>query len=333
MRNVIALPALVLLLMGPSLFPAEPVEELKEELREGLRKVSISNTKLASQYLEALEIIKREAISELEIERVKAIEKEIALFSYPGQRNYEAFPKLKKLRDFYEANAGSIEQNLQESRQTTLQIYRERFIELEKSLTAKGDTPGAVESKRHLQKIDAAIEDPEKVRTLTAFWTMEMLTDIKLEKEAIVERKGGAFRISSKSKWASYIESVASVKPPYEISMRAMTDSTNIRIYIGRRLLTIFNWEMRPTELRVHDPTPGSNVKLPVPDKGYLEVNQMYDIRIFVLNDRIHIVVDGEQRYMLEGDFTKLQGGVGVGPAFGSTVSVERFEILPLFVP
>ena len=48
-------------------------------------------------------------------------------------------------------------------------------------------------------------------------------------------------------------------KPPFRLETRAATDSTNIRFYYGDHL-AILNWEVNPSELRMHHPATGQSV-------------------------------------------------------------------------
>ena len=56
----------------------------------------------------------------------------------------------------------------------------------------------------------------------------------------------------------------------------------------------------------------------------------MHDIRILVKDGSIQVYADEEIRGEITGDFSNLKGQVGIGPAFGSTLTVESFEILPV---
>jgi hypothetical protein len=67
---------------------------------------------------------------------------------------------------------------------------------------------------------------------------------------------------------------------------------------------------------------------------GQLEVNTMHDIVIDVLLDKIQVSVDGEIRGVLPGtpsdNTAGLEAPIGVGPAFGSVVTVESLRVIKL---
>ena len=116
------------------------------------------------------------------------------------------------------------------------------------------------------------------------------------------------------------------MKSPYRIALSCATDSTNIRIYFGQCRL-IFNWEVRPDQLRFWDRL-SSNPVQPVDGKGKVSVGDVHDFSIEVTDKKIEVYVDGRKRAYFEGDYSKLEGPVGVGPAHGSVVTIESFGVL-----
>jgi len=117
--------------------------------------------------------------------------------------------------------------------------------------------------------------------------------------------------------------------PPLEIRARARTDSTNIRLYYGYfgwgQL--IFNWEVRPDQLRVHDPATGGIIG--VPGEGSVEKDKFHDIVWRVGLRQMQVLVDGEERYRGVGDYRAVASPVGIGPAWGSRVDVESLVVAP----
>jgi hypothetical protein len=117
---------------------------------------------------------------------------------------------------------------------------------------------------------------------------------------------------------------VARYSPPFRLIVRAQTDSTNIRLYYPPGW-AIFNWEADKTILMVGDFRDAREHE--VPDKGYLAVNEWHDIVWEVDVDAVRLYADGELVYTQEGDFSKLAGPLGIGPAWGSVVDVETFVV------
>jgi hypothetical protein len=119
-------------------------------------------------------------------------------------------------------------------------------------------------------------------------------------------------------------------RPPLEIRARARTDSANIRLYYGCFGLgtLIFNWEVRPDQLRVHDPATGTITG--VPGAGGLARDEFHDIVWRIGARRMQVLVDGEERFRCVGDYGSVVSPVGIGPAWGSRVDVASVVVLPL---
>lgn len=118
--------------------------------------------------------------------------------------------------------------------------------------------------------------------------------------------------------------------PPLEIRARARTDSTNIRLYYGYfgwgQL--IFNWEVRPDELRIHDPASGAIRGFR--GAGGIEKDKFHNIVWRVGLRQMQVLVDGEERHRGIGDYRAVASPVGIGPALGSQVDVESLVVAPL---
>jgi hypothetical protein len=119
-------------------------------------------------------------------------------------------------------------------------------------------------------------------------------------------------------------------RPPFALTVQAMTDTTNIRLYYGSVAegLVILNWEVRPTELRVHDLLTGQAQA--VPGKGSVSEKEWHIVRWEIAAAEMRVLVDGELRYQAKGEFAGLARTLGIGPALGSTVSVQSFVVEPL---
>jgi hypothetical protein len=118
--------------------------------------------------------------------------------------------------------------------------------------------------------------------------------------------------------------------PPLEIRVRACTDSANIRVYYGcfGTGQLIFSWEVRPDELRVHDPATGAIQG--IRGAGAVEKAEFHNIVWRIEPRRMQVLVDGQERYRGVGDYRAVVSPVGIGPALGSRVDVESVVIAPL---
>jgi len=104
-----------------------------------------------------------------------------------------------------------------------------------------------------------------------------------------------------------------------------MTDSTNIRLFFGKRGLVILNWEKNPTTLRVKDPATGEVAD--TPDKGFVAKNQWHDIVWTLRPNSMEVLVDGQSRYQCSGSYANIDDVLAVGQAFNSKVSVQFASI------
>lgn len=144
----------------------------------------------------------------------------------------------------------------------------------------------------------------------------------------IVTKEDELFALSSTAKDGESLRSKRTVKTPFTLKARAMTSGNSLRFYFCQRGIVVFNWEGNPKEMRVNEPV--GSIKHGIPDTKPLDPNRMYDLEIQVTESRIEIYA-GKRKYAeVEGNFADAEGIVGIGPAFGGKVSVERFAVTPL---
>ena len=325
---------LVLILIGTAfsantLAQSSPVDDLYAELKKALREISSSNSKLERQYLEALQKLRDQAASTGDLGQIDVIHEEIDRYRMPGARDFEKFPALEKMRALYEKSREKIDADLRKTQLAVLKIHGDRFGMLTETLTREGKTAEVVRANRYLKKIEEAIADPEKIEQFSVLWTLEFRDDAERVKGIVLDRKGGRFVLSSEQKAGSYIKTRPHFEPPFVISTRVGTDSVNIRYFWRSKTLTIFNWEVNRGQLRLHDPASGK--QRGINGMGYVKENELHDIRIVFTKERISIYANGELRGTMEGNYSGLKGQVGIGPAFGSSLTLEKFEIRPLY--
>jgi len=112
---------------------------------------------------------------------------------------------------------------------------------------------------------------------------------------------------------------------PITIETVAMTDSTNLRLYFSSGWL-IFNWEHRPTELRLVDPATGGWSG--AADQGDVPSKQWVTIQWIIGPKEMRVLVDGQERYKREGNYAGIKGRVGIGPAWQSKVTVKSVKVM-----
>jgi hypothetical protein len=125
----------------------------------------------------------------------------------------------------------------------------------------------------------------------------------------------------------AHILTVKEHKPPFALHVTAKTDSKNLRLYYHGGVV-IFNWEGSEGELRIHDPA--TQEQEGVADQGKIEPDKYHDIVWEIYPDGMRVLVDGKERARRRGDYEKLEASLGIGPAFGSVITLKSFRVEPL---
>ena len=114
--------------------------------------------------------------------------------------------------------------------------------------------------------------------------------------------------------------------PPVEITVVAKTDSTNLRLAYAADQI-IFNWEGNKTQLRVDGgPADGQHKD----EAGAIPPDTFVTIRWKVTPTEQTIYVDGQLRFIHQGDYSQINRYVSVFPANGSTVTVKSVTVKQL---
>jgi hypothetical protein len=112
-------------------------------------------------------------------------------------------------------------------------------------------------------------------------------------------------------------------RPPVAITIVAKTDSTNLRLSYAAEQI-IFNWEDDQTQLRVDGgPADGQHVD----GKGYIPPGRYATIKWVVTTKEQAIYVDGQLRFVHDGDYSQIDKYVSVFPAKGSVVTVKSVTV------
>jgi len=85
------------------------------------------------------------------------------------------------------------------------------------------------------------------------------------------------------------------------------------------------NWECSVRQLRLHAPDTGRNIG--IDGKGFITANEWHDIHWEIRPASMRLTVDGELRFEGEGSWGQIQAPVGIGPCFGSTLTVRSFVV------
>jgi hypothetical protein len=121
------------------------------------------------------------------------------------------------------------------------------------------------------------------------------------------------------------IATVASFKPPVEITVVAKTDSHNIRLSYAANQV-IFNWEMNEKQLRVDGGPANGKHKV---GAGTIPTDKFVTIVWRVTPKKQSIFVDNELRFEHEGDYSELNRPVRIF-THKAKISVKSMEVKPL---
>jgi hypothetical protein len=136
--------------------------------------------------------------------------------------------------------------------------------------------------------------------------------------------RSGQLLLSAPTNDRSLVQTREEYRPPFALRVRGKTDTTNIRLYYSAGMV-IFNWELRPSELRFHDPLYDRITSFP--GKGAIEPDKFHDIAWEIYPDGTRLLVDGKEIMRKNGAYGELMAPVGIGPAVGSVITVESFSV------
>ena len=162
--------------------------------------------------------------------------------------------------------------------------------------------------------------------------TSEIVSEAPSDKFPAMARVGGCdivYRngkmiLSTPTNDRSLVQTKESYKPPFALHLKAKTDTKNIRLYYNAGMI-ILGWECKPSELRFHNPL--NDRVTAYPRVGAIQPNTYYDIVWEMYPDGLRFLVNGKEAFRKSGEYGMLTAPVGIGPAFGSVVTVESFSI------
>lgn len=307
------------------------VAQLEKEYVSALQNAKMDLGTLENRYVEELTKLKTEVETAGDLKVALLIQDEIQNYASPKTRDFTVSPRLQRLREIYQEGARRLEPEVLQKRKAVMTDYAQRFEQLKLSLTQESNLRAAQQAEQQADAIRLALQAGDIAApgaTAKALWTLTGKRDVKIVKDCELDRKGDQFILTSRHRDGSYLNTDQSFELPIRISARAGTDTTNIRFYFGDIPLAIFNWEEKPDQLRIHHPINRSARGFN--GVGHLARNQLYDLVIDLEKEKITVSIDGKQSAQLTGDFSGASGPVGLGPAFGSVITVERFEVFKI---
>ena len=82
---------------------------------------------------------------------------------------------------------------------------------------------------------------------------------------------------------------------------------------------------MNEDELRIHDPA--TNEQIGAANQGKIEPNVYHDIVWEMYPNGMRVLVDGKERARRLGNYEKLEEALGIGPAWGSVITMQSFRV------
>jgi hypothetical protein len=287
---------------------------------------------LRVRYRENVEAWMQESQKKGDLQAVVAAQEEIKTMDLEKERNLTQWPELERLRGIYDTATSKISAEVDAERLKLKRPYRERLQQEVGRLTREGKIDEAKRVSAMVTELDRILSPGEAEETGTSdiLWAFTNRASVESIKDAEVKTIDKGRRITSKHDDWSYIQSKRTFKPPFRLQTRVSTNKNEIRLYYNADILSMFGWESNPTELRLHEPTTGR--KLAFPDKGQVVPGKVHFIEIDVHPDRIEVKVDGELRAQASVSSFGVDAPVGIGPAFGSELTVEMMQVLALKV-
>lgn len=290
---------------------------------------------LRAKYLENVEAWMLQSQKRGDLQAVIAANEEIKTVDLEKARDLTQWPELQRLRGIYETSMKKLQINVNAERTKLRRPYRERLQQEVERLTREGKIGDAKRVAAKVTEFDRAVSQeaassgkvPEEGAG-AILWELSGRASIESVNDAEIRTENEARLITSRRNDWSYFQSKRTFKPPFRLQTRVSTDKNEIRFYYNADILSLFGWESNPTELRLHEPTTGR--KLAFKDKGQVVPGNIHFIEIDVHPDRIEVKVDGEQRALAVVSSFGVDAPVGIGPAFGSVLTVEMMRVLDL---
>ncbi len=285
---------------------------------------------LRAKYLENVEAWMLESQKKGDLQAVVAAQEEIKTMDLQKERTLTQWPELERLRGIYDKASARISAEIDAELLKLKRPYRERLQQEVGRLTREGKIEEAKRVSTMVTELDRALSPGEapEAGASEVLWEFTNRASVEAVNDAELKTVDEGRRITSKRNDWSYFQSKRTFKPPFRLQTRVSTNKNEVRFYYNADILSMFGWESNPTELRLHEPTTGR--KLAFPDKGQVVPGKIHFIEIDVHPDRIEVKVDGEPRAVASVSSFGVDAPVGIGPAFGSELTLEMMRVLEL---
>ena len=132
------------------------------QYRRVLQAIELANQpleELSSSYVKQLEKLKEKAVMEGDLEKVLMIQEEIKNHrSDKEERDVNAVPELRRVREIYDENRLKRETGIREKQLGFMKAALQSFDESKLTLTREGDLPRALKAEQYREKLEKMIE-------------------------------------------------------------------------------------------------------------------------------------------------------------------------------
>ncbi|TMV48901.1 LamG domain-containing protein [Paenibacillus mesophilus] len=113
-------------------------------------------------------------------------------------------------------------------------------------------------------------------------------------------------------------------RTPFTVEATVMTDSTNIVLLFAKGQV-ILNWDRREDLLHVRHPATGQPFN--VPGSGAVPASRWHHVEWIIAEDVMRVLVNGEERFALPGNYRGLSGKVGIRTGWRANLSIGSLHI------
>lgn len=285
---------------------------------------------LRTKYLENLEAWMLQSQKKGDLQAVVAAHEEIKSVDLEDERDLAAWPELERLRGIYDKTLEKLAVEVAAERLKLQRPYRDRLQQEVGRLTSEGRIVEAMRVSAKVTELDAALNacEADEADAGEILWEFTTRASVESVKDAQLKTVDDGREITSQHNDWSYFQSKETFKAPFRLQCLASTDRNEMRFYYNADILSIFGWSSNPTELRLHEPATGR--KLAFSEAGTVVPGKFHFVEIDVHVDRIEVKVDGETRALATVSSAGIVAPVGIGPAFGSVVTVEMMRVVEL---
>jgi hypothetical protein len=175
-------------------------------------------------------------------------------------------------------------------------------------LTKRGDLDGALAVKSLIENLSKSSDDEKSQQAI-------LTIDRMIQAGGPIQKFSDGLILSGNAR----ITSPGIYKAPYQVTVIAQIETTDLRIGVAGLQQVIFNWADNPSELRIDG---GILDKRHMLGAGQIPVGQWVKITIDVSLSDFSISVNDKERYRVKADFSTIESPISIFPG-GSTIRVK----------